>query len=73
MATSMAVLRVLEAEAGLDLRRDVAMSPAIRSAIFGFVRGWQPARLPIRRGCCALSRQRHAGRCRAGKKGPWLP
>ena len=53
MAVSLAAMRVLEEEAGVDLKRDAALLPVTRLANIRRLPRRGRCRLPMRRGCCA--------------------
>ena len=70
MATSLAALRVLEAEAGLDLRGMPPLLPAIRSANIRRSRRPKHSRSRMRRACCADAARRCSRPCQL-EPGRW--
>ena len=72
MAVSLATMRVLEAEAGLDLSSTRASSQGIRwASIPRFAAAERRSRLRIRRGCCAFAATQCRSPCRWAEGAPW--
>ena len=71
MAVSLAAMRVLEAEAGVDLKRDAPSLPDIRSANIRRLPRRGRFRSPMRRGSCASAAAPCRKRFRSASA-PWL-